>query len=266
MAFVVCTWYLSASGVITNHSEISITSWLNAIRRRAVAGGCPFRRLESALVEHPMLLFAFKIAVNKTIYYVKSSRWLRPSCYRLQFSFVLVSSLFVFDFWLTALTCPSGEYFDLELLECHDCPPGTYSLGGMVRHEIWDQLPDGFSVLVEPLTSRSSFSMLERERSFTNCSRFVCITICQAHFRLNLSMGKRWWTNGHPWTNYNKFAWQIGMANARWLYRLSRWSLRGFPRLHSPFNSSGSLALHLSISRRRRHLWIPGNSCGHSPV
>ncbi|XP_046636514.1 endosome/lysosome-associated apoptosis and autophagy regulator family member 2-like isoform X2 [Daphnia pulicaria] len=70
-----------------------------------------------------------------------------------------------------SLTCKSGEYFDLELLQCHECPPGTYSLGGMVRHEIWDQLPDGFSVLVEPLTSRSSFSMLERERSYTNCSK-----------------------------------------------------------------------------------------------
>ena len=73
---------------------------------------------------------------------------------------------------LAALTCPSGQYFDLELLECHDCPAGSYSLGGnMVRHETWDRLAKGFAVLVEPLTSRSSFSVLERERTSTNCSR-----------------------------------------------------------------------------------------------
>ena len=51
-------------------------------------------------------------------------------------------------------------------------------MGGIVRHETWDQLPQGFSVSVEPLTSRSSFSLLERERMAngvggggSNCSR-----------------------------------------------------------------------------------------------
>lgn len=74
---------------------------------------------------------------------------------------------------LIALTCPSGEYFDMEELECRDCPPGTYSLGGMIRHDgPWDRFPNGFTTFVEPLTSRSSFSMLERERFSTNCSRF----------------------------------------------------------------------------------------------
>ena len=78
-----------------NNSGISITSWLNAIRR--VADGesrtlytfrlynwfffCAgifilfafyilvFLRLESVLVEHQMLPFAFKIAVNKSYFY-----------------------------------------------------------------------------------------------------------------------------------------------------------------------------------------------------
>ena len=65
----------------------------------------------------------------------------------------------------------------MDALDCRQCPAGSYSMGGTVRHETWDQLPEGFTVTVEPLTSRSSsFALLERERvvglgAGTNCSR-----------------------------------------------------------------------------------------------
>ena len=45
----------------------------------------------------------------------------------------------------------------------------------MIRHEgPWDRLPQGFQTFVESLTSRSSFSVVERERGSSggsNCSR-----------------------------------------------------------------------------------------------
>jgi len=71
----------------------------------------------------------------------------------------------------TAQTCQPGDYFDMDLLDCRPCRPGTYSLGGMIRHDSWDSLPAGFASSVEPLTSRSSFSLLERQKAAHNCSR-----------------------------------------------------------------------------------------------
>jgi len=68
-------------------------------------------------------------------------------------------------------TCDPGDYFDMDLLDCRSCAPGTYSLGRMVRHDSWESLPSGFASAVEPLTSRSSFSILERQRGSHNCSR-----------------------------------------------------------------------------------------------
>jgi len=42
--------------------------------------------------------------------------------------------------------CSPGQFLDINSdQECHDCPAGTFSLGGGVLFKDWKQLPTGFS-------------------------------------------------------------------------------------------------------------------------
>ena len=48
---------------------------------------------------------------------------------------------------MTDFSCAAGEYLQTQGdEECHKCLPGTYSLGGDVRYDSWDKLPQGFTV------------------------------------------------------------------------------------------------------------------------
>ena len=43
-------------------------------------------------------------------------------------------------------TCSPGQFLDISSdQECHDCPSGTFSLGGGVLFKDWKQLPTGFT-------------------------------------------------------------------------------------------------------------------------
>ncbi|KAL8583433.1 hypothetical protein ACOMHN_057889 [Nucella lapillus] len=62
-----------------------------------------------------------------------------------------------------SFTCSAGQYLDLKDDQtCQPCPAGTYSLGGGVRFDDWEKIPDSFTVTSEPLTEgflwRSHFS------------------------------------------------------------------------------------------------------------
>ena len=47
-------------------------------------------------------------------------------------------------------TCKAGEYLDTQGdQECHQCQPGTYSMGGGVRFDDWEAIPDGFTTKAE---------------------------------------------------------------------------------------------------------------------
>jgi hypothetical protein len=52
---------------------------------------------------------------------------------------------------------------------CRMCRPGTFSLGGGVLFDTWDELPEGFYTQVESF--RSSFSSLVRYSGDVNCSK-----------------------------------------------------------------------------------------------
>jgi hypothetical protein len=75
-------------------------------------------------------------------------------------------SLFPFS---TAISCEAGYYFDLGDLTCRMCRPGTFSLGGGLLFNTWDELPEGFYTQVESF--RSSFSSFARYGSEVNCSK-----------------------------------------------------------------------------------------------
>lgn len=61
--------------------------------------------------------------------------------------------------------CAMGEYLDVQgQQDCKKCPPGTYSLGGGVRFEDWEQIPAGFE------TSRNNFAHLFSETERSNVS------------------------------------------------------------------------------------------------
>uniref|UniRef100_A0A0B7AI94 MRH domain-containing protein n=1 Tax=Arion vulgaris TaxID=1028688 RepID=A0A0B7AI94_9EUPU len=65
--------------------------------------------------------------------------------------------------------CNPGEYLDIQGdQECHHCPPGTYSLGGGIRFDEWDELPSGFAVKTEHVTPSSWGSKIQHKE---NCSR-----------------------------------------------------------------------------------------------
>ncbi|XP_014663683.1 PREDICTED: UPF0577 protein KIAA1324-like homolog isoform X2 [Priapulus caudatus] len=53
-----------------------------------------------------------------------------------------------------SFSCEPGQYLDVQGdQDCHGCPKGTYSLGGGVRFESWDELPDGFRVVSDSFES-----------------------------------------------------------------------------------------------------------------
>ncbi|KAK7102188.1 hypothetical protein V1264_020446 [Littorina saxatilis] len=70
-----------------------------------------------------------------------------------------------------SFTCSAGQFLDLSADQtCQPCPAGTYSLGGGVRFDDWEKIPDVFSVTSEGLES----SFLWRGRSghgSGNCSK-----------------------------------------------------------------------------------------------
>ncbi|XP_034231300.1 UPF0577 protein KIAA1324-like homolog [Thrips palmi] len=69
------------------------------------------------------------------------------------------------------ISCEAGFYYDLGDLSCRMCRPGTYSLGGGVLLESFqDRLPDGFTSQVE--TFRSSFTTHRGLAGDIDCSQF----------------------------------------------------------------------------------------------
>ena len=60
--------------------------------------------------------------------------------------------------------CDKGEFLDVQGDQsCKKCPAGTYSLGGGIRFEDWDELPDGFQTSQEDF--RSLFSNTNRNNT-----------------------------------------------------------------------------------------------------
>ncbi|CAG2066895.1 unnamed protein product [Timema podura] len=68
------------------------------------------------------------------------------------------------------ISCEAGYYFDLGDLTCRMCHPGTFSLGGGVLFDTWEDLPQGFYTQVESF--RSSFASAGRFTVDVNCSRY----------------------------------------------------------------------------------------------
>nr|CAD7265227.1 unnamed protein product [Timema shepardi] len=66
------------------------------------------------------------------------------------------------------ISCEAGYYFDLGDLTCRMCHPGTFSLGGGVLFDTWEDLPQGFYTQVESF--RSSFASAGRFTVDVNCS------------------------------------------------------------------------------------------------
>lgn len=67
-------------------------------------------------------------------------------------------------------SCPAGQFLNLTSVECEDCAAGTYSLGGGIVYDQWENgLPSGFKVQVEKF--RSMFSSIGRQYSSVNCSK-----------------------------------------------------------------------------------------------
>ncbi|XP_076469611.1 endosome/lysosome-associated apoptosis and autophagy regulator family member 2-like isoform X2 [Babylonia areolata] len=72
-----------------------------------------------------------------------------------------------------SFTCSPGQFLDLhDEQTCQPCPAGTYSLGGGVRFDDWETIPDSFSVTSEELAHGflwgTRFSHAER-----NCSKMM---------------------------------------------------------------------------------------------
>lgn len=72
-------------------------------------------------------------------------------------------------------TCAEGEYLDIrKSQECISCPSGTYSLGGGIRFEDWDHIPDGFTVETEnfklPEFSQQVFHHAFADGATSNCT------------------------------------------------------------------------------------------------
>ncbi|ESN92242.1 hypothetical protein HELRODRAFT_115999 [Helobdella robusta] len=63
-------------------------------------------------------------------------------------------------------TCESGHYLDIEDQECKKCPSGTFSLGGGVRYDDWQVMPNHFTVRMEKHPSLYLFSESEK----VNCT------------------------------------------------------------------------------------------------
>ena len=72
---------------------------------------------------------------------------------------------------IAAFTCSAGQYLDLSGDQtCQPCPVGTYSLGGGVRFDDWEKMPESFSVTSEGL--ESSFLWRDRPSHHSaNCSK-----------------------------------------------------------------------------------------------
>uniref|UniRef100_A0A915Q7T4 MRH domain-containing protein n=1 Tax=Setaria digitata TaxID=48799 RepID=A0A915Q7T4_9BILA len=46
-----------------------------------------------------------------------------------------------------SFTCDAGMYLDIITQRCQLCPKGTYSLGGGIRYDVFDEIPPNFEVL-----------------------------------------------------------------------------------------------------------------------
>ncbi|XP_042213922.1 endosome/lysosome-associated apoptosis and autophagy regulator family member 2-like isoform X1 [Homarus americanus] len=68
-----------------------------------------------------------------------------------------------------SVSCDPGWFFNLSELECAMCPSGTYSLGGGVRFDSWEDLPKGFISHTEVF--RSIFTV-GRWRGDVDCSEY----------------------------------------------------------------------------------------------
>ncbi|XP_052822355.1 endosome/lysosome-associated apoptosis and autophagy regulator family member 2 isoform X2 [Octopus bimaculoides] len=69
-------------------------------------------------------------------------------------------------------TCKAGQYLDIQgNQECLPCPKGSYSLGGGIRFDSWDELPKGFYIKTEKF---SEIGMLSNNEEYvtekSNCS------------------------------------------------------------------------------------------------
>lgn len=67
------------------------------------------------------------------------------------------------------LTCSRGQYLNTSTGTCEQCPPGTYSLGGGLRFDRWNEVPSGFST-VSSFYSFTDFGYLPKVQ---NCSSSV---------------------------------------------------------------------------------------------
>ncbi|XP_046342668.1 endosome/lysosome-associated apoptosis and autophagy regulator family member 2-like isoform X1 [Haliotis rufescens] len=66
-------------------------------------------------------------------------------------------------------TCNAGQFLDIQGdQECHPCPAGTYSLGGGLRFDDWDNLPTGFTISSEAFGGGFMWRSHKRD---VNCSR-----------------------------------------------------------------------------------------------
>lgn len=66
-------------------------------------------------------------------------------------------------------SCDAGRFLNMTTMQCEECEPGTYSMGGGIRYEEWDPLPNGFEVNVEKF--HSAFSPASRQYSAVDCSK-----------------------------------------------------------------------------------------------
>ena len=66
----------------------------------------------------------------------------------------------------TDFDCEPGYFFNLAIQACQECPAGTYSLGGGLRFDSWDELPKGFTSHSETV----GFSQYGYQSKINNCS------------------------------------------------------------------------------------------------
>ncbi|XP_076341367.1 endosome/lysosome-associated apoptosis and autophagy regulator family member 2-like isoform X1 [Tachypleus tridentatus] len=66
--------------------------------------------------------------------------------------------------------CEAGTYYNRTHLDCVPCPTGTYSLGGGVKFDSWEKLPQSFYVSVEPFERSFPLVGQNTDESRINCS------------------------------------------------------------------------------------------------
>ncbi|XP_076357562.1 endosome/lysosome-associated apoptosis and autophagy regulator family member 2-like isoform X1 [Tachypleus tridentatus] len=72
-------------------------------------------------------------------------------------------------------SCEAGTYYNRTSLDCLPCPPGTYSLGGGVKFDAWDELPKSFHVTVETFESNFRSFKQNVKGSHINCSEYAWV-------------------------------------------------------------------------------------------